>query len=105
MDDAEIESSNLTASFWIRRDGLEPIGTDGVGRSDGATTAFRTPRWTSFVERTSLSSRIDHAVPEPIGFPGLGVLMLENSVGGVGLLEDGHSWSPWIESSTSWCLL
>ena len=75
VSDAEIESSARTARFWIRRDGLEPIGTDGVCRSGGAATAFRTPRWTSFVERTSLSSRIDHAVPEPIGFPGLGAPM------------------------------
>ena len=96
VGDAEIESSALTGRLWIRPDGLEPISTDGVSRSGGAATAFRTPRWTSFVERTSLNSRIDHAVPEPIGFPGLGVPMLKNSVGGVGLLEDGHSWSPWI---------
>ena len=89
MDDAEIELSNLTALFWIRRDGLEPIGTDKGRRNGGAATAPLPPGG-PVVERRSLSSRIDQAFPEPIGFRDLEVPTCHDSVDGVGRLEFGH---------------
>ena len=38
-------------SRWcgIRLEGLEPIDTDGDSRSDEATTAVHTPRWTNLI--------------------------------------------------------
>ena len=83
VGDAEIESFDLDACLGVRREGLEPIG---------------------IVDREPFNSSIAQTVPEPIGFLGLGVAMLKNSVNGVGILEDGHSRSPWIESSPPWCL-
>ena len=89
MGDAEIELSNLTALFWIRRDGLEPIGTDKGRRSGGAATAPLPPGG-PVVERRSFSSRIDQAFPEPIGFCGREVPTCNDPVDGVCRLEDGH---------------
>ena len=89
MDDAELELSNLTALFWIRRDGLEPIGADKGRRSGGAATAPLPPGG-PVVERRSLNSRIDQAFPELVGFRDLEVPTCNDSADGVGHLEDGR---------------
>ena len=83
MGDAETESFDLDACLGVRREGLEPIG---------------------IVDREPLNPSIAQTVPEPIGFLGLGVAKLKNFVNGVGILEDGHARSLWIESSHPWCL-
>ena len=44
VDDAAVELSDFAVLFWIRWDGLEPIGIDkGIRRSDGAATPATLP--------------------------------------------------------------
>ena len=64
----------VDACFWVRRGGLEPIGT-GKGRRNGGAATAPLPPGGPVVARKSLKSRIDQVVPERIGFLGLGVPM------------------------------
>ena len=91
MDDAAVELSDLAVLFWIRRDGLEPIGIDKVaGAARKPPLPLALPPVGSVVERKSFSSRIDRAFPEPIGFCDLEVPTCNDSADGVGRLEFGH---------------